>query len=379
MNQGDKHADPEDVPAPPAGSHADEALYASYHQPRDGQQMPSSLAPGTGPPPDLALLLQQLQSAQGNRALPPGSLLPHHQQQQQQQHLAGIVIPPDASLLQHSGQRPMGGGPPSNLASLVHAMSAPAPPLYRLNPAAMRMNLAALGGQFPGMLGGAMMPSGSGGVGYSPVHQWNGDQILGGMDPNGLGIAAGSNASPIFRPGQVYSAGGQVESSNNHIIQPAPEVALTNRPAMAIFMDCDKEVLTPYQCLLREQIELFEAGSLDIRGTAQGRNTPILLGQVGVRCRHCAALPQAARARGAVYYSQTIDGIYQVAQNMSKVHLIKRCHRVPPEVQSKLNAFRGDNQRASGGKDYWADGIRALGVFEIGRCLRFMPADEESR
>jgi hypothetical protein len=353
MNQDDKDANhPEVGQAPSAGF--DEALHASY-QYRESQ-MPSSLAPGTGAPPDLALLLQQLQSAQGNRSLP-------HQQQQ-----LGGLIPPDASL-RNSGQRPMGGGPPSNLESLMQAMSAPAPPSYTMNPA-MMMNLAAFGGgQFPGM--GMMMPPS---VGYPA--QWNGGQLLGSMDPNALGIAAGSHAIPTF-PGQAY--GGQVESSNRHIIQQpaAPDVAVTNRPAMPIFMDCDKEVLTPYQCLLREHIELFEAGALDIRGTAQGRNTPILLGQVGVRCRHCAALPHAARARGAVYYSQTIDGIYQVAQNMSKVHLIKRCHRVPPEVQSKLNSFRGDNQRASGGKDYWADGIRALGVYEIGRCLRFKPVTEE--
>lgn len=350
MNQGDKNADPEDRQAP-AGY--DEALHASY-QPREGQ-MPGFSAPGTSPPADLALLLLQLQSAQGK-------LLPHHQQQ-----LAGL-IPTDVSLL-NSGQRPM-GGPPSNLESLMQAMSPPAPPSYTLNPAMMINNIAALSGQFPGM--GMMMPPG---VGY-PAH-WNSGQFLGSMDPNGLGIAAGSHAIPTF-PGQAY-LGQVLESSNRYIVQPAPEGALTNRPAMPVFMDSDKEVLTPYQCLLRQHIELFEAGALDIRGTAQGRNTRILLGQVGVRCRHCAALPQVARSRGAVYYSQTIEGIYQVAQNMSKVHLMKGCHRVPPEVQSKLNSLREDNQRASGGKDYWSDGIRALGVYEIGRCLRFLPvADEES-
>jgi hypothetical protein len=352
MNQCNKHADPEDGPGPAC---YDEAAHASY-QPGEGK-MPSSLSPGTGPPPDLALLLQQLQSAQGNLALSPGSLLPHQQQQ-----LAGL-IPHDASLL-NSGQRTMGGPPLNSIESLMQAMSAPPPPSYTVNPAMRMMNLAALGGQFPGM--GMMMPPG---VGYPA--QWNGGQFLGSMD------AAGSHPIPTFAGSQGYS--GQFESSKRHNIRPAPEVAVTNRPAVPIFMDCDKEVLTPYQCLLREHIELFEAGDLDIRGTAQGRNTPILLGQVGVRCRHCASLPQAARARGAVYYSQTIDGIYQVAQNMSKVHLIKRCHRVPPEVQSKLNSFRGDNQRASGGKDYWADGIRALGVYEIGRCLRFkhVTAEEE--
>jgi hypothetical protein len=155
---------------------------------------------------------------------------------------------------------------------------------------------------------------------------------------------------------------------------PSSTAALpSNRPSIHIYMDRDEENLTEYQCLLRKQIELFEAGSDDIRSNAQGRNTPILLGQVGLRCRYCAPLPRAARTKGAVYYSQTIDGIYQVAQNMSKVHLCERCHRIPREVQDKLKALRGDNQRAVGGKHYWADGVRALGVYEDGRVLRLNP------
>ena len=67
--------------------------------------------------------------------------------------------------------------------------------------------------------------------------------------------------------------------------------------------------LTVYQCFLRKQIELFEVGHDEMNGTAQGRNTPLHYGQVGIRCRHCAHLPKAARARGGVYYSRTIDGV----------------------------------------------------------------------
>ena len=79
---------------------------------------------------------------------------------------------------------------------------------------------------------------------------------------------------------------------------------LANRPAVPVYTDFDEETLTAYQCLLRKQLELFEAGPDDVRGNAQGRNTPIRLGQVGIRCRHCAHLPKAARSRGSVYYSK---------------------------------------------------------------------------
>lgn len=44
-------------------------------------------------------------------------------------------------------------------------------------------------------------------------------------------------------------------------------------------------------------------GEEDMRGTAQGRNKPIVKGQVGIRCRHCALLPGACRPRGAVYFT----------------------------------------------------------------------------
>jgi hypothetical protein len=148
---------------------------------------------------------------------------------------------------------------------------------------------------------------------------------------------------------------------------------LTNRPPVPVYLDYDEQTLTGYQCLLRKQLELFEAGPDEVRGSAQGRNTPISLGQVGIRCRHCASLPKAARNRGAVYYSKTIDGLYQVAQNMSKLHLCKTCHKIPEDTQRMLIKLQKVNNRASGGKEYWAEGLRVLGTCEDGNILRFQP------
>jgi hypothetical protein len=81
-----------------------------------------------------------------------------------------------------------------------------------------------------------------------------------------------------------------------------------------LFCEADEERLTSYQCLLRKQLELFEADMEDVRhSTRQGRTAPIKFGQVGVRCRHCASSKVSAGTKGASYYSQTIDGIYQVS------------------------------------------------------------------
>eukprot|EP00536_Pseudo-nitzschia_multiseries_P014022 jgi/Psemu1/213554/e_gw1.648.3.1 len=138
-----------------------------------------------------------------------------------------------------------------------------------------------------------------------------------------------------------------------------------------LYLDHDSNCLTAYQCFLRKQIELFEVGHDEMRGTAQGRNTPLQYGQVGIRCRHCAHLTKAARPRGGVYYSRTIDGVYQVAQNMSKLHFMKACTLIPENTKSQLISLQSVSSRASGGKEYWAEGLRVLGLVEVGGVLRF--------
>jgi hypothetical protein len=152
---------------------------------------------------------------------------------------------------------------------------------------------------------------------------------------------------------------------------PAEPPGLTGRPPVPVYLDYDHQTLTGYQCLLRRQVELFETGPDDIRGSAQGRNTPILLGQVGIRCRHCAPLTRSARNRGAVYYSKTIAGVYQIAQNMGRLHLCNTCHKIPEDTKRQLIALQKNSNRASGGKEYWGEGLRVLGVCEDGNILRF--------
>lgn len=87
---------------------------------------------------------------------------------------------------------------------------------------------------------------------------------------------------------------------------------MTNRPPIPISLDKDRDLLSPFQCLLRQQIEAFETSQEMVKKGAQGRNVPILVGQVGLRCRHCATLPIPVRPRGATYYSHTLDGVYQI-------------------------------------------------------------------
>ena len=116
--------------------------------------------------------------------------------------------------------------------------------------------------------------------------------------------------------------------------------------------------------MVRQQLELFEATTNDIECNTQGRKKPVVLHQVGLRCCHCSYLPLRSRGRGAVYYPAKLQGIYQAAQNMATSHLCTTCPKIPPSTKADLNQLRQQGENASGGKQYWADGCRALGVIE---------------
>jgi hypothetical protein len=130
--------------------------------------------------------------------------------------------------------------------------------------------------------------------------------------------------------------------------------------------------LTPHPFLSRcRPLFAVRRTADDVQWNAQGRNKAIVLGQVGIRCRYCSQIPTWSRARGAVYYSATLDGLYQAAQNMAKNHLCKRCRLIPDDVRDKITSLRVRKRRAVGGKKYWAEGARVLGVIQCEDSLRF--------
>jgi hypothetical protein len=144
---------------------------------------------------------------------------------------------------------------------------------------------------------------------------------------------------------------------------------------------CDVEHLSDYQILVRQQLELFEADERDVECNTQGRKRPVTIHQVGLRCRHCALTPYRHRGRGAVYYPAKLEGVYQAAQNMAGSHLCKPgvCPHLPPLQQQQLKELRSRRDNASGGKQYWADGCRALGLAETpNHGLRFTANTENA-
>jgi hypothetical protein len=206
------------------------------------------------------------------------------------------------------------------------------------------------------------------------------------IDPNEQ-AAAGNPAAPSSYPSMASFFSSHMtpmQAAQNAVptflVQPRPSFAPHGFPAMmslygprrgiAIALSCDIDQLSEYQILLRQQLELFEAGTDDVESNTQGRKKQVVLDQVGLRCRHCASYPLRARGRGAVYYPAKLHGVYQAAQNMAGSHLCQSCLQIPPHIKQELQRLRERRDNASGGKQYWADGCGALGLYESEEGLK---------
>ena len=170
------------------------------------------------------------------------------------------------------------------------------------------------------------------------------------------------SASQMGAPTRLMTQ--RASSSSVSSLSQAPNPALKN---MLLSLPSDSMVLSEYQVLLREQIELFEATPDDTRPHDQGRKRQVVVGQVGIRCRFCQDVVRAARSRGAVYFPVRLENLYQAGQNMGSNHFCRTCPRIPPELKEKMVQLALESSRSStsgSGKKYWSDGVKALGVVE---------------
>jgi hypothetical protein len=136
----------------------------------------------------------------------------------------------------------------------------------------------------------------------------------------------------------------------------------------------DSFVLTEHQALLRQQIELFSATNDDLSSRIRGRNRKVELGQVGLRCRHCAHVPAAHRAKGSVYFPAQLLGLYQAAQNMSSNHIqCGLCPEMPQSLKDKFTQLFPTKAQSSGaGQSYWAESAKWLGMIDTDHGIRFV-------
>jgi len=156
-------------------------------------------------------------------------------------------------------------------------------------------------------------------------------------------------ASNTSRPRQVSQ--GSSESNTRTPINLDSNLAvpsLTGRPPITLYLSCNPDHLSPFQCLARKHLEFFEASHEDVARPTKGRNHPIILGQVGIRCRHCQA------ATGSRYYPHTLPAIYQAAQILIQGHWMEDGRCLAPPLLDELRQLKQTKSGPSSGKDYWA-------------------------
>jgi len=160
----------------------------------------------------------------------------------------------------------------------------------------------------------------------------------------------------------------------------APSTSIVRRnskqhPPVDLYMQCDDDILSDYQILLRKQIEFFEAGSAEVQSVSQSRRKAIRTGQVGIRCKHCGKLPPSQQPKGTVYYPSYLRALYQAGQNMATSHFMISCESIDEDCKEQLKTFRqGQALVGHGGKKYWEDCAKAVGITEtLDGGLRFQP------
>jgi hypothetical protein len=138
----------------------------------------------------------------------------------------------------------------------------------------------------------------------------------------------------------------------------------------------DEYKLSEHQNFLRQQIEAFQATQDDVMTHTRGRNKPVQLGQVGIRCRHCAHLPVSRRQKGSTYFPSNKLGIYQAAQNMSTAHIqCGLCTEMPEAHKLKfmeIMSAKKPNCSNGAGRPYWAQSATQLGLVDTEEGIRFI-------
>lgn len=64
-------------------------------------------------------------------------------------------------------------------------------------------------------------------------------------------------------------------------------------------------------------------------------------------------------------------GIYQTAQKLTWVHLLRHCPCIPETIRARLLFLKDQKSSDGGGKAYWADSAQALGVVQTSLGLAF--------
>ncbi len=198
-------------------------------------------------------------------------------------------------------------------------------------------------------------------------------------NPSSLLLATMLGSMPPYSPPPYYGGlgsgfalhGGGASRQGFAAAGQSPDPFGPSSLPVLLFQVNDETKLSSYQILLRQQIEAFAASEDDVDSHARGRNKPITMRQVGIRCRHCSRTTWNRRKKGSAYFPHSLQGIYQAAQNMGSSHFNDTiCSQMPVELQEKFAVTIACKSSVGSGKHYWAESATKLGLVDTDRGIR---------
>ena len=158
----------------------------------------------------------------------------------------------------------------------------------------------------------------------------------------------------------------------SHPSQPAHNPQQPYQKRMLLAMPSDSESLSDRQCYVRsEMCEIFAATEHDVAARHSKGAQKLVVGQVGIRCLHCAHLRSRDRAERAVCYPSSISRIYQTVADMQRFHF-EHCKEIPNHVQNVYKNLKTTRPRGVGSpQTYWIQSAKSLGLVDTGGGIRF--------
>ena len=141
----------------------------------------------------------------------------------------------------------------------------------------------------------------------------------------------------------------------------------TNNSSILLSHSDDENLLSPYLCIIRKQIEVFASTPEDIKAklSVGGNKIPPIAGQIGLRCIHCKHVPFRDRAKSSESYPNLLKNIHQSVRNYQRHHW-PNCKEIPVQVRKEVEASLGSKLSKSKGNagQWWIRSCRDRGLFD---------------
>ena len=148
-----------------------------------------------------------------------------------------------------------------------------------------------------------------------------------------------------------------------------------SHPIVMLAIREDQEWLSDHDCFVRRNLEVFTAGGKDVLTARADRKLGVTVGQVGIRCLHCAvAVSRYSNgrrgARGtAVVYPNSISSIFECVKELHRNHLEDGCPHLRVDASLKILELKGSmaSSLSSVLRRYYVMAAKALGMVDCGK------------